>query len=118
MLKYYGKQFSLPTKTIAVMKQAHIFVTNRRDELFYTQHKVEFTEGMICRYIKNLKLDCAPSGERTTAEHLLYGMNSTITSSIARMLTLCIKFCVVRDNFANGVLTPIPRKPGCDTTNP
>ena len=39
----------------------------------------------------DFKLDCAPSGDGITAEHLLYGMNSTITSSIAQMLTLCIK---------------------------
>ena len=73
---------------------------------------------MTCRYIKKLKLDCAPSGDGITAEHLLYGMNSTITSSIAQMLTLCIKFSVVPDSFANGLLTPIPKKPGCDASNP
>ena len=88
------------------MKHAHTFVTNRRDELFGTHHEVEFTERMTCRYIKKLKLDCAPSGDGITAEHLLYGMNSTITSSIAQMLTLCIKFSVVPDSFANGLLTP------------
>ena len=118
LLKYYGTKFSLPTKTSDVMKHAHTFVTNRRDELFGTQHEVEFTERMTCRYIKKLKLDCAPSGDGITAEHLLYGMNSTITSSIAQMLTLCIKFSVVPDSFANGLLTPIPKKPGCDASNP
>ena len=32
------------------------------------------------------------------------------------MLTLCIQFCMVPDNFRRGVLIPIPKKAGCDTT--
>ena len=32
------------------------------------------------------------------------------------MLTLCIQFGVVPDNFRRGVLIPIPNKSGCDTT--
>ena len=32
------------------------------------------------------------------------------------MLTLCIQFGVVPDNFRRGVLIPIPKKAGCDTT--
>ena len=34
------------------------------------------------------------------------------------MLTLCIKFSVVPDSFANGLLTLILKKPGCDASNP
>ena len=34
------------------------------------------------------------------------------------MLTLCIKFSVVPDSFANGLRTLIPKKPGCDASNP
>ena len=32
------------------------------------------------------------------------------------MLTLCIQFGVVPDNFRRGMLIPIPKKAGCDTT--
>ena len=32
------------------------------------------------------------------------------------MLTLCIQFGVVPENFRRGVLIPIPKKSGCDTT--
>ena len=35
------------------------------------------------------------------------------------MLSLCIKYSVnVPDIFTNGMLVPIPKKPGCDTSNP
>ena len=34
------------------------------------------------------------------------------------MLTLCIQFGVVPDNFRRGMLIPIPKKAGCDTTEP
>ena len=34
------------------------------------------------------------------------------------MLTLCVQFGVVPDNFTNGLLIPIPKKAGCDTSVP
>ena len=33
-------------------------------------------------------------------------------------MSLCIKYSVVPDIFTNGMLVPIPKKPGCDTSNP
>ena len=53
-----------------------------------------------------------------TAEHLLYGIDSNIPHQIANILSLCIKYSVVPDIFTNGMLVPIPKKPGCDTSNP
>ena len=34
------------------------------------------------------------------------------------MLTVCEQFGVVPDNFTNGTVVPIPKKPGCDTSIP
>ena len=51
-----------------------------------------------------------------TAEHLVHGADSDIIRHIADMLTLCVQFGVVPDNFTNGTLVPIPKKPGCDTS--
>ena len=34
------------------------------------------------------------------------------------MLTLCVQFGVVPDSFTNGLLIPIPKKAGCDTSIP
>ena len=34
------------------------------------------------------------------------------------MLTLCVQFGVVPDNFTNGLLIPIPKKAGCDISVP
>ena len=53
-----------------------------------------------------------------TAEHLLYGIDSNIHHQIANMLSLCIKYSVVPNIITNGMLVPIPKKPGCDISNP
>ena len=42
--------------------------------------------------------------------------NSQIIGHLSYMLTLCIQFGVVPDNFRGGVLIPIPNNAECDTT--
>ena len=73
---------------------------------------------MVKRYICKLKLNYSPAIDGINAEHLLYGIDSNIPHQIANMLSLCIKYSVVPDIFTNGMLVPIPKKPGCDTSNP
>ena len=78
-------------------------------------HKLQ---TMVKRYICKLKLNCSPANDGITAEHLLHGIDSNIPHQVANMLSLCIKYSVVPDIFTNGKLVPIPKKPGCDTSNP
>ena len=59
-----------------------------------------------------------PYADGITAEHLIYSADSDIVRHITRMLTLCVQFGVVPDNFTNGLLIPIPKKAGCDTSVP
>ena len=73
---------------------------------------------MVKRYICKLKLNCSPAIDGITAEHLLYGIDSNNPHQIANMLSLCIKYSVVPDIFTKGMLVPIPKKPGCDNSNP
>ena len=67
-------------------------------------------------YIHNLKRNSAPAADGITAELLVNGADSDKIRHIADMLTLCVQFGVVPDNFTNGILVPIPKKPGCDTS--
>ena len=43
-------------------------------------------------------------------------MDSQIIDYLFYILNLCIQFGVVPNNFIRGVLIPIPKKAGCDTT--
>ena len=66
--------------------------------------------------IKQLKLNASPAQNGITAEHLIYALDSQIIDHLSYMLTLCIPFGVVPDNFRRGVLIPIPNKARCDNT--
>ena len=62
------------------------------------------------RYIRALKLGCSPAGDGIESEHLRYGIETLIPIHISNMLSLCIRYSVVPDNFTNGLLIPIPKK--------
>ena len=66
--------------------------------------------------IRQLKLNASPAQDGITAEHLICALDSQIIDHLSYMLTLCIQFGVVPENFRRGVLIPIPKKSGCDTT--
>ena len=77
-----------------------------------------FTVPMVSKYIQKLKRNSAPAADGITAEHLIYSADSDMVRHITKMLTLCVQFGVVPDNFTNGLLIPIPKKAGCDTSVP
>ena len=95
---------------------AEQFVSKRQQELLHVKHAAKFTETRVSKYIHNLKRNPASAADGITAEHLVHGADSDIIRHIADMLTLCVQFGVVPDNFTNGTLVPIPKKPGCDTS--
>ena len=75
----------------------------------------EVSENM-CQVVHNFLLNCSPAGDGIESEHLRHGINSDIPRHISNMLSLCLRFSVVPDSFANGLLIPIPKKAGCDTS--
>ena len=68
------------------------------------------TSNKVRRLIKQLKLNASAAQDGITAEHLIYALDSQIISHLSYMLTLCMQFGVVPDNFRRGVLIPIPKK--------
>ena len=79
-------------------------------------HTEKVMSNRVRRLMKQLKLNASPAQDGITAEHLIYALDSHIIEHLSWMLTLCIQFGVVPDNFRRGVLIPIPKKAGCDTT--
>ena len=79
-------------------------------------HTEQVTSNRVRRLIKQPKLNASPAQDGITAEHLLYAMDSQIIDHLSFMLTLCIQFGVVPDNFRSGVLIPITKKVGYNTT--
>ena len=106
---------STKSNTILTAEQ---FVYERQQELSHVTHNAGFTVQMVSKYIHKLKRNSAPAADGITAEHLIYCVNSDIIRYITNMLTLCVQFGVVPDSFTNGLLIPIPKKAGCDTSIP
>ena len=116
LVEYYNKKFSMGTVKSNTILNAEQFVSKRQQELLYVKHAAKLTETRVSKYIHNLKRNSAPAADGITAEHLVHGADSDVIRHIADMLTLCVLFGVVPDNFTNGTLVPIPKKPGCDTS--
>ena len=91
---------------------------NYRDTILSDDESIKYhyCDLNICDL--KLKRNSAPAADGITAEHLIYSADSDIVRHITKMLTLCVQFGVVPDNFTNGLLIPIPKKAGCDTSVP
>ena len=84
---------------------------DRIDKLMQQSINTEqVTSNRVGRLIKQLKVNASPAQDRITAEHLIYALDSQIIGDLSYMLTLCIQFGVVPDNFRKGVLIHIPKK--------
>ena len=114
LVDHYTKKFAPPRNINDTIRLSQQCVDDKINNL--TLHDQQITQTMVKRYICKLKLNCSPAIDGITAEHLLYGIDSNIPHQIANMLSLCIKYSVVPDIFTNGMLVPIPMKPGCDTS--
>ena len=118
LVNYYSEKFSMSSTKSNTILTAEQFVYERQQELSHVTHNAGFTVQMVSKYIHKLKRNSAPAADGITAEHLIYCVNSDIIRYITNMLTLCVQFGVVPDSFTNGLLIPIPKKAGCDTSIP
>ena len=90
---------------------AEQFVSKRQQELLHVKHAAKLTETRMSKYIHNLKRNSAPPADGITAEHLVHEDDSDIihVRHIADMLTVCVQFGIVLDNFTNGCDTSIQK---------
>ena len=113
--QYFEHNFSVSNRVVTeemVQAQDRIDAQHKRQSI----HTEQVTSNRVRRLITQLKLNASPAQDGITAEHLIYTMDSHIIDHLSYMLTLCIQFGVVPDNFGRGVLITLPKKAGCDTT--
>ena len=118
LVKYYNEKFSMNTAKSDTILAIEQFVYERQQELLHAKQNAGFTVPMVSKYINKLKRNTAPAADGITAEHLIYSVDSDMVRHITKMLTLCVQFGDVPDNFTNGLLIPILKKAGCDTSVP
>ena len=80
------------------------------------QHIIPRTRILKC--IEQLKLDCAPGTDGIMLEHIKHAAQSGVISKLSSLLTLCIRYGVVPDNFKKGLLIPILKKTNIDPAVP
>ena len=76
------------------------------------------TERNLIYYIKNLRAGCAAGIDGITAEHLKWSVGTKIIKILCNLIIVCIRFGIVPDSSAKGLLIPLLKKPNCDTTLP
>ena len=115
MKHHFEQKFSVSNRVVTEeMLQAQDRIDDKLKRM--STHTEKVTSNRVRRLIKQLKLNASPAQDGITAEHLIYALDSHIIEHLSYMLTLCIQFGVVPHNFRRGVLIPIPKKAGCDTT--
>ena len=75
-------------------------------------------EEKLIHYIKELRVGCAAGIDGITAEHLKWSVGTKVIKILCDIITVCIRFGIVPDSFAKGLLIPLLKKPNCDTTLP
>ena len=49
-----------------------------------------------------------------TAEHILWAKDTTLISTLSKILTVCFRYGIVPDSSTNGLLIPLLKKPNSD----
>ena len=108
LVKHYTNKYRAPTVTNDVITASRKFVSDKQQQR--STYRIKLSTSVVVKYICALKLNCSPAGDGIESEHLRHGINSDISRHISNMLYLCLRFSVVPDSFANGLLIPIPKK--------
>ena len=69
----------------------------------------------VCRIEKLIK-QVSKNSCRQTGMDLIHCIGTDILNKLSVMFTLCIQYGVAPDSFRSGILVPIPKKAGCDTS--
>ena len=99
MVKHFTKKFAKKDSNSEIIQLATQSVTEKLQQLHDTRHAIVITEEKTIKYIKRLNLNCSPSKDGITAEHLLYSLDSSLPRCLARMLTLCLQYGVGPETF-------------------
>ena len=91
-----------------------LFISEYQSDTIYKDSCVP-----VCKLeepIKQLSKNSSPDMDGVTAEHLTHCIGTDLINNLSVMFSLCIQCGVVPDSFRSGILVPIPKKSGCDTS--
>ena len=91
-------------------------VASKYDNCLSCYADFTFTEYMLKKYIKALKLGTSPGSDGILSEHLKFALDTNILSHLCKVITICFQYSVVPKSFINGLLVPILKKPTLDPT--
>ena len=81
-------------------------------------NRIVISEARVIRLIKNLRGKCSPGLDGISAEHLKNALGTMLPLVISVILTLCLQYCCLPDDFFTGLITPILKKPHLDPSKP
>ena len=79
-----------------------------------TRIDITVSESKVRRLMKKMRKGCSPGVDGIVAEHLRYGLSTSLPFHLAILLTLCLRFGSIPDTFRTGLLVPILKKPHLD----
>ena len=107
------------TQDNAFIRNASTEVNHHYQKLKNTvHHNFTITEAMLKKYVNKLRSGCAAGIDGISAEHLKFAVGTKVIKVLCSMLTICIRFGIVPDSFAKGLLIPLLKKSNIDPSLP
>ena len=123
MVKHFETKFSDQGVITETVKQAEYEVRTKYDSIMndYQNQKSQnliVSEAKVRKYIRQLKGNTAAGYDGVTAEHLKFATASKLPLHISALFTQCVRFGIIPEQFNNGLVKPLLKKPTLDPTDP
>ena len=76
------------------------------------------SEAKVRKYLRHLKGNTAAGYDGVTAEHLKFATASKLPLHISALFTQCVRFGIIPEQFNNGLVIPLLKKPTLNPTDP
>jgi len=73
-------------------------------------HDFILSEAMVIRYIQKLKMGAAAGYDGITPGHLKHSVITSLPLHLSCLMTICLRYSVVPDDYTIGALIPIPKQ--------
>ena len=108
MTVYFSEKFSYN------QNDENNFIQNLREQVHHKVSGIEnvnydftLSQHLLCKFVKDLKLNCSAGSDGVTAEHLKYAVGTKLILHLCNLLSTCFKYGVVPESFNHGILVPI-----------
>ena len=118
LTSHFTTKFTAPTGTSTFIEEAEKQVLAKCSHIKDVCYDhICISEQRCVRLIKKLRSGCSPGVDGVRAEHLRHSIGTSLPLHLCLLLTLCLRFGLVPDNFCIGQLIPILKKPQSDPSN-